>query len=357
MSLLHTFGFGQSNFEMLIVEETQRLCEKFIDENLMDPQTKLIELSAGLVSTISFNRKFSVDEPKFQKFIDNLNTMLECGMNVPIALFMPYKWIAELPIFDQSYMRATEAFFQIFKFLETEILDFDDKNEDFDRHNILSEALAFVSSKGKKFTRMEIRGIFFDLYIAGLETTSTTLSWLIKIMAEYPDVQQKVFEEVSEVGGVISKNKVDEIPFTNAVIHEAMRFGSIVTLIIPHKVTEQFTSKSGHTYPKGTIFMGNMWAVNRDPKHWDNPHKFDPGNFLNPDGTFRDREEFIPFGAGPRSCVGKNLAKIEILIAFTTLIRQCRIEKPEDEDWDIGEAELKATRKTAEYKVRFLSRE
>ena len=357
ITLLHTFGFGQSDFETNVVEQTERTCEKLIESDVMDPQNRFTELSAGLISTITFSRSFSIDEPHFQKMVDNFNVRLEGGVNFPLNMLLPYKWMAQLPIFDPKSLNSYHALLEIFAFLEKEMFEYNAKNEDFDRKNIFSETQKFVSSKGKKFNDIEMRGLFFDIYMAGLETTASTLSWLAKLMAEYPEIQQKVFSEVSEVSGIISRNRIDEVPYTNAVIHEALRFASIVTMILPHKVTEDFTSKSGHFYPKGTLLMGNMWAINRDPKIWDTPDQFNPGHFINSDGTFKDREEFLPFGAGPRSCVGKNLAKIEVLIAFTTLMRRCRIEKPVTETWDINDSIIKTTRRPSPFKLKFTTRD
>ena len=357
ITLLHTFGSGQSDFETEVVEQTRKTCEKLLNGVIMDPQNRYLELSAGLVSTISFNRIFSMEQPAFQKLVRNLNVLLEGGIVFPVNMLLPYKWMAELPIFDPSYMKAYNAMLEVFNFLKDEIFDYNAKSDDFGKTNILSETMNFVSSKGKKFNQIEIRGIFFDLYMAGMETTASTLTWLTKLMAEHPDVQQKVYTEISELSGIISQNNVNEIPFTNAVIHETLRFASIVTMVLPHKVTEEFTSKSGHFYPKGTILMGNMWAINRDPKVWQYPDAFYAEHFLNCDGSFRDREEFIPFGAGPRNCVGKNLAKVEILIAFSTLMRHCEIQKLDGETWDINDVITKTTRRPCSFNVKFIPRE
>ena len=184
ITLLHTFGSGQSDFETEVVEQTRKTCEKLLNGFIMDPQNRYLELSAGLVSTISFNRIFSMEQAAFQKLVRNLNVLLEGGIVFPVNMLMPYKWMAELPIFDPSYMKAYNAMLEVFDFLKDEIFDYNAKSDDFGKTNILSETMNFVSSKGKKFNQIEVRGIFFDLYMAGMETTASTLTWLTKLMAE-----------------------------------------------------------------------------------------------------------------------------------------------------------------------------
>ncbi|NWU51051.1 CP2DG protein, partial [Dromas ardeola] len=108
--------------------------------------------------------------------------------------------------------------------------------------------------------------------------------------------------------------------YTNAVIHEIMRFGSIVLITIPREAVRD-TTVLGYRLPKGTMIMANIDSALFDPEYWETPHQFNPGHFLDKDGNFVIREAFLAFSAGHRICLGEVLAKMELFIIFCSLLQ------------------------------------
>ncbi|XP_043076356.1 cytochrome P450 2J3 isoform X2 [Puntigrus tetrazona] len=170
-----------------------------------------------------------------------------------------------------------------------------------------------------------------DLFVAGTETTSTTLLWAFVYMMKYPEIQEKVQEEIDKVVGRSRQpimNDRSSMPYTDAVIHEVQRMGNVVPLSVP-RMTNEDTILEGYFIPKGTQIIPNLTSVLFDQTKWKTPHSFDPQNFLNTQGEFEKPEAFIPFSAGKRSCPGETLARMELFLFFTSFLQSYTLSPPE----------------------------
>ena len=120
-------------------------------------------------------------------------------------------------------------------------------------------------------------------------------------MALYPDVQKKVRAEIEELLGrnrLPSMQDKVNLPYTEAVIHEISRLGSIVPLSLPHRCTSTFTL-NGYTIPQNAMVFSNQYAVHHDPNNFQDPFVFKPERFLSDDGQKVTKADFlIPFGIG-----------------------------------------------------------
>ncbi|KAJ6651364.1 hypothetical protein lerEdw1_021043 [Lerista edwardsae] len=170
-----------------------------------------------------------------------------------------------------------------------------------------------------------------DLFSAGTETTANTLQWALLLMASHPDIQDKVRKEIEEVFGssqIIHYRDRKKLPYTTAVIHEIMRSKYVLLFGVPRKAAED-VNMLGFFIPKGASIFSDMRSALLDPKEWETPNEFNPHHFLDKDGHFVQREAFLPFGAGPRACIGEQLARTEIFIFFTSLLRAFTFRPPE----------------------------
>ncbi|XP_078094543.1 cytochrome P450 2J2-like [Mustelus asterias] len=142
--------------------------------------------------------------------------------------------------------------------------------------------------------------VFNDLFIAGTETTATTLRWAILYMMVYPEIQERCQKEIDELVGrsrTPSMEDVPNMPYVNAVIHEVQRSGNIVPLAVGHATTQD-TILRGYTIKKGTHILINMLPVLSDETQWKDPKQFNPENFLNENGVFFKPDAFIAFSVG-----------------------------------------------------------
>ncbi|XP_071999849.1 cytochrome P450 2K1-like isoform X3 [Engystomops pustulosus] len=178
------------------------------------------------------------------------------------------------------------------------------------------------SKSGLYFHNENLNMVVNNLLIGGMEPVHSTLRWGLLLMMKYPDIQEKVQNEIDKVIG-FSQPQIEhrkEMPFTNAVIHEIQRFGNIAPIGIPRATTRDIAFK-GYFLPKGTFVIMLMKTVLQDKNYFEKPEEFYPQHFLDSDGNFMINEAFIPFSAGKRSCIGENLAKIQLFLFFTRLLQ------------------------------------
>ncbi|XP_007445348.1 cytochrome P450 2W1-like, partial [Python bivittatus] len=152
-----------------------------------------------------------------------------------------------------------------------------------------------------------------DFFVAGTDTTFGTLMWALLLLANHSHIQEKVQKEIEDVfgtSGSISYQDHKKLPYTNAVLHEMQRIKYVLLFGVPRQSTKDVKMR-GYHIPKGTFIIPDLRSVLLDPEQWETPEEFNPNHFLDKDGKFITREEFLPFGIGQRVCVGEQLARIE----------------------------------------------
>nr|XP_042138142.1 vitamin D 25-hydroxylase isoform X6 [Peromyscus maniculatus bairdii] len=136
-----------------------------------------------------------------------------------------------------------------------------------------------------------------ELIIAGTETTTNVLRWAVLFMALYPNIQGQVHKEIDLIMGYNRRPSWEDkckMPYTEAVLHEVLRFCNIVPLGIFHATSEDAIVR-GYSIPKGTTVITNLYSVHFDEKYWKDPDIFYPERFLDNSGCFTRKEAFIPF--------------------------------------------------------------
>ena len=166
--------------------------------------------------------------------------------------------------------------------------------------------------------------------VAGHDTTSTTLTYSLWALGHHPDIQDRVFEEVSALGDrPLTPDDVPQLGHTVRVLHEALR------LCPPGAGTPRLLKTGlvvdGYRVEAGTMAVVSFYAMHRDPELWDDPLTFDPDRFLPERSKGRSRWQFLPFGGGPRSCVGDHFAMLEATLALATIVRAARIDSLDDD--------------------------
>ena len=172
--------------------------------------------------------------------------------------------------------------------------------------------------------KRQLRDELVTMLLAGHETTASTLSWAVGLVGTHPHVHARIRDEARLALGSDAAEAADAdraikaLPYTAAVIHEVARLYPAVWLLSRKALGDDVVG--GYHVPAGAQVLVSPYALHRDPRYWQAPEEFNPDRFL---GAFpaESRYAYIPFGAGPRSCVGRSMGLTEAIIA---LARVCR---------------------------------
>ncbi|XP_069071501.1 cytochrome P450 2J5-like [Pleurodeles waltl] len=168
-----------------------------------------------------------------------------------------------------------------------------------------------------------------EIFIGATVPVSATLRTALLLMATQPAIQEKVQKELDTVLGeshVIHYEDRERLPYVDAVMHEVLRYSNGGLCL---RQAMKQTSLQGFTFEKGTYIVCNLYSLLNDSDYWLTPNQFNPGHFLDTEGRFVRNEAFMPFAAGPRACIGEQLAKTEIFLFFTSLLRAFTFRLPE----------------------------
>ncbi|KAK6932588.1 Cytochrome P450, partial [Dillenia turbinata] len=173
------------------------------------------------------------------------------------------------------------------------------------------DTLLDLIQQDQDIDRTTIVHLFSTLFIAGTDTTSSTIEWAMAEILRNPITLSKVQAELEHVigkGNLFQESDIANLPYLQATVKETLRLHPPAPFLIPRTV-EKDEEIRGLLVPKKAHVLVNVWAISRDPSIWDNPDSFVPERFLDADIEFRGRNfEFIPFGAGRRICPGLPLA-------------------------------------------------
>jgi cytochrome P450 len=179
---------------------------------------------------------------------------------------------------------------------------------------------------GLGFSPMQLRDQVATLILAGHETTAVTLFWSLIMLAQAPEEQEWLAEEASAVpiGPETGHAKVAELVRTRAVVNETMRLFPAAFTIVRETIGPD---RAGSVdLPPRSVVMIAPWVLHRHHRLWQDPEAFRPARFL-PDQPAPARFAFMPFGAGPRICVGAQFAMTEAVLVLAAIIGRFRVTR------------------------------
>uniref|UniRef100_A0A673CKA0 Cytochrome P450, family 2, subfamily X, polypeptide 9 n=1 Tax=Sphaeramia orbicularis TaxID=375764 RepID=A0A673CKA0_9TELE len=331
---LRDYGMGKKACEDKIIEESFYLTEelkKFKGDQL------LTNAVSNIISSMVYGSRFDYEDPEFILTMKNVEWKYKDQSNLILLLQQFYnvfpaigKWFSGAQKeFQKLQVLLREYNFKVFRQLR----------ETLNPHMCRGFVDAFFVRQQQQLKESGVIDRHYNdanleetikhLFGGGTETTATTLRWILLFMIKYPKIQDQIQEEISRVVGSRKLQYEDRnnLPFTNAVIHETQRLANVFPMSIPHRTSKDVTFQ-GYFIEKGTVVIPLLGSVLYDETEWEKPHSFHPAHFLDKDGKFVKRDAFMPFSAGRRVCLGEGLARMELFLFFTTLLQNFRLTPP-----------------------------
>uniref|UniRef100_UPI0035900510 cytochrome P450 3A24-like isoform X1 n=1 Tax=Myxine glutinosa TaxID=7769 RepID=UPI0035900510 len=183
----------------------------------------------------------------------------------------------------------------------------------------------------KSLTDNEIQAQAIIFIIAGTETTANTLSYVAYNLAVHPDIQSKLQEEIDEAfpnKSELTYEGVMQLPYLDMVISETLRKFPIAIRL--ERVCKDSTELGGLHVPRGMVIGVPLFALHRDPSIWPEPEEFRPERFTKEAKEGRNPYAYLPFGAGPRNCIGMRFALVHMKMGLVALLQEFNIRTTPD---------------------------
>ena len=230
-------------------------------------------------------------------------------------------------------------------------------NKELARNDLLQQMVHAITESNElgvpKLTLEEAAANSFIFFEAGYETTSTLLGYMAHVLVSYPEVQEKLRDEVTELFGIeghFGYNTL-HLPYMDAVMNECLRMYPPVTSFVTRRAEKDFKYKN-MIIPKGTSVQVSVYLLHHDPEYWSEPETFDPERWMGERKKDIKPLAFQPFGHGPRICIGMRFALLEAKIVIANLLTKYRLDPgPRTQLGDKLELSLKALSMTPKHGV------
>jgi cytochrome P450 len=193
-----------------------------------------------------------------------------------------------------------------------------------ERGDLLGLLLRAHDADAGRMTDKQVRDEVITLFVAGHETSANALAWTLMLLAEEPAWYARVRDEALALGHLPTGGDLPRLTVTTQVLKEALRLYPPVYIM--GRVSVADTELGGYHIPRGTVVLVSPYALHRRPDVWPDPERFDPDRFSAAAEAARSKTVFIPFGAGPRVCIGGGFAMMEGALVLATLLQRADFE-------------------------------
>jgi cytochrome P450 len=203
------------------------------------------------------------------------------------------------------------------------------------RDDLLSRLLhAHDEDDGTRMTDKQVRDEVLTLFVAGHETTATGLAWTIDLLTKNPSLYEAVEREIDHVGGRPTVDDLPRLALTQRCFKEALRLYPPV-YVYARQATEP-SQFAGASLPRFAVAIVSPYAVHRRHELWPDPETFDPDRFLPENEAKRPKLAYMPFGAGPRVCIGNHFALMEAQLVLARMLWRFRFDAGPSVEMDPG---------------------
>lgn len=288
---------------------------------------ELFHWSLETIGTVLYERRFGgFALERAQETSEFINAVQDVFRTTEKIFAFPL-WLAKY-ISPASYKAHVKAWRTIFatgtKLIDEKMEEIQkklDKGEEVD--GFLSTLLA-----SKSLSQSEVYANISELMLGAVDTTSNTMQWVIYELSRHPDIQERLRDEIMSVtnGDVTDHAALQKMPYLKAVIKEALRLYPIAGVVT--RIIQEDVVLSGYNIPKGTTIIASTYMTGRNQDIYEDPETFRPERWLRSEQNTERIHSFawLPFGFGPRMCIGRRVAELEMHLLTARLLQKFRLE-------------------------------
>ncbi len=320
------------SFEMTRINKVFNLMSEAVAD-MMDrfskyPNHAVIEVDEAMTfitADVIFRTIMSskLDEGKGKKILNAFVTFQEQSVHTAMRrMFRFPKWLSYV-LGDRKRAKAGDVIRQVLSDIIKPRYDMAD-NAEFE--DILGSLLLVVDADtNKRFSFEEILDQVAMLFLAGHETTASSLTWTLYLLSLYPKEQEKAYEEITQVlqGGVVEISHLRQFKYLTNIFKESLRLYPPVGFFA--REAKKDTQVRDKLIKKGSGVVIAPWLIHRHEEFWTNPHGFNPSRF---EGEYK-KDAYLPFGVGERICIGQGFAMQEAILILANILKTYKLELEE----------------------------
>ena len=306
------------NYGNIMVEYTDRMLQTWHDGQTHDVHAEMMRLTLEIVMKCIFNA--DVDTTEAKAIANALDVAMNWFESKRRQNFLVWEWFPrpENIRYQQAIAKMDEAIYDLIASRRQQTEQTPD---------LLSMLMSARDAEtGRQMDDKLLRDEVATLMLAGHETTANALSWTLMLLAQHPEVRQQLETELRQVlqGRLPTIEDLGNLRYTSQIVKESMRLYPPVAIFGREAV--QDCTIGDYEIPQGTVVTISQWVMHRHPQYFDNPEAFQPERWSENYEKQLPRGVYIPFGDGPRVCIGKGFAQMEAVLLLATIAQRFELD-------------------------------
>ncbi|GMR42763.1 hypothetical protein PMAYCL1PPCAC_12958, partial [Pristionchus mayeri] len=335
ISILRDFGMGKGLMEekvKLSILEYLRFLDQVKDKSRVDMRWPVQLMVANIINETLFGYRYEYDQCQpLVDYVESFNKFVS-DLSQSFLRFFSFKfpWIEYVPILGYYAVKVHRQTKQrLMKYITSNVSSSIEKYRADEEPDCFVHAYAQKIGTSPYLTMGQLLAACDDFFLAGQESTTTTIRWGMLLLAANQDKQDRMREEILSVCGseLPSMSDKPKLPYTTALVHEVQRRANILSINVLRE-TQVETKVMGYKIPSGTFVNGDLYSVHASDPFFEAPTEFRPERYLNADGKTLNKDAIdrtIPFSMGKRQCAGEGLARVELMLGLAATVQRYRI--------------------------------
>ena len=291
---------------------TNRLLLTWQDGQIRDVHQDMMRLAIEIVAKTLFGADIASQAETVVAAMQSATQYFETRGNNALLFLLP-DWV---PIPDNLRFR------RVVQWLDTLIYDLIEQRRSRDEGDLLSILLKAQDENVRRMTNQQLRDEMMTLFLAGHETIANALSWTWYLLSQHPEIETKLVEELQAMlrGGTPTVADLPSLRYTERVVMESLRLYPPVWAI--GRTVLQECEIAGYLLRPGNFVFMSQWVMHHDPRFFDQPDAFNPDRWAGSLAKRLPTFAYFPFGGGPRVCIGKSFAMMEVVLLIAMIAQQ-----------------------------------